>query len=219
MAVRGRVEHFPAGDRRRRCREADDEAIAAGGDRSLAQAQLREAGGAGRKLGLTEQRDSPIEVGCSSSTCAGWPWLRPGPAGSAWRRTSRRKLAGKAPATDEGVPASNGLPLDADEARCHPLPGAGALAGAVVHLDRPDPRLDVVRREHELIAGADGARPERPGHDGADALQRKRAVDPQACGAACPVGFEPSRGVVECAHGSVRPAPVGAAVSTRGAPA
>ena len=65
VSPRCRIEHDPAGDRGRRCRQSHDEPVAAGGHGAFAQAQLRQPRLARTELGRVEQRDACLDVGRS----------------------------------------------------------------------------------------------------------------------------------------------------------
>ena len=81
---------------------------------------------------------------------------------------------------DERVAASSALrsmPGSASATRC---PASARSTGSVVHLDAAHAHVDAGRLGAELVALADRARPERARDDGADPVQRERAVDVEA---------------------------------------
>ena len=63
---------------------------------------------------------------------------------------------------DEGVSPADVAALDAGQARGDALPGRGTLYRDVVHLNGAHSHVSPGRLEPELVARADGPRPERP---------------------------------------------------------
>ncbi len=78
---------------------------------------------------------------------------------------------------DEDVAAPQLLSLDAGERDRDALTRLRALDRPVVHLHAPHPHGAAARLEPQLVALADGSRPERPGRDRPDPAQREGAVD------------------------------------------
>ena len=78
---------------------------------------------------------------------------------------------------DEDVAPAQLPPLHAGEGDGDALPGLGSLDRPVVHLHASNPHAPAARFHTELVSLADRPRPERPGCDRPDAVQRERAVD------------------------------------------
>jgi hypothetical protein len=86
----------------------------------------------------------------------------------------------KAPRRDERISHSGAAaPLGAHR-ECDPSPGLCPLDRLTVDLDALHPNLEPGGLHLEAVARRDGARPERAGHDGADAGEAERAVDVKA---------------------------------------
>ena len=83
---------------------------------------------------------------------------------------------------DEGVSPADVAALDAGQARGDALPGRGTLYRDVVHLNGAHAHVAPGRLEPELVARADGARPERPRDHRPDAAQGEDSVDEEPCG-------------------------------------
>ena len=98
-------------------------------------------------------------------------------------------------------------------------PASARATGLVVNLDAADAHRQAGRRDHQLVALADRARPERSRHDGADPAEAERPVDEEARRARAAGGAR--RAPATCASAptsSSRPSPVRALVATTGAP-
>ena len=166
VARRSRVDHTSAAERRLR---AQDHAIAARRDDRRGQAQLRVA--------LAHPDDARGNVGRSDVNL------------DASAVANRLELVEHdvepvrdrvAVALDERIAAKHLRALDSGQADRDPLSRLRPLDVAVVHLHAPYAHVLAGGLENELVAGADRARPERPGRHRADAAQRERAVDVQA---------------------------------------
>ena len=72
------------------------------------------------------------------------------------------------------------VPLDTDERNGHAAAGAGALGVRAVDLQRAHARLTAGGLNRHGLADGERARPERPRHHGADAVEGEGAVDGEA---------------------------------------
>ena len=83
---------------------------------------------------------------------------------------------------DERVSPADVAALDAGQARGDALPGRGTLYRDVVHLNGAHSHVSPGRLEPELVARADGPRPERPRDHRPDTAQGEDSVDEEPCG-------------------------------------
>ena len=95
------------------------------------------------------------------------------------RRTSRRYERRVPTRRDERLSSHDVAPLDPGKAHRDALAGLRAIDVTVVHLDAADPHVATRRLEPQLVSRADRARPERAGHNRAEAGDRERTVDVQ----------------------------------------
>ena len=91
--------------------------------------------------------------------------------------------------SDHHVSSGQVRPLDAREAERDPLSGDGSFHALVVHLHGTDTYIKASWLDHELVAVADRAGPERAGCDRADAAQGEHAIDEQAGGEGAAASF------------------------------
>ena len=111
---------------------------------------------------------------CTRSPCSG---SRPANSSSA---SSRYVGRSPTPADTTTSPRRDLVDRDAGQVERHALAGRGALERLVVDLDAADARAPAAGQEHELVAAADLARPQRAGDHGPGAADREHAVDVQA---------------------------------------
>ena len=81
---------------------------------------------------------------------------------------------------DQHVAAPQVAAADGGQVDGHPLAGLGPLDRCVMHLHRAHPHLAPLGLDAKQITGGDRPRPERPGRDRPDSLQREHAVDVEA---------------------------------------
>ena len=145
---------------------AQHEAVAARGDDGRGEPQLRV-----RVVGAHDSRGDLRRAVVHADRAAG----------IVGDRLEGERRAGSSSANASGVtsasPRAELVSLDAREVHGDALARFCALDVPVVHLHTSHAHVEAGRLDPQPVAGADRARPERAGHDRADAAQREDAVD------------------------------------------
>ena len=186
--LRRRVEHDAAAERVRRRDRAQHDAVAGHGHERLLEAHLPEAAA---ELGQPRRRLPRAVVDLHAVAVLG---AAVGHEAQLGVEAEGRAQVGVG--AGEEVPARDLVAADADEVDRDALPGRRALRGLVVDLDSAHARAPAGGQHRQLVAARDRARPQRPRHHRARALDREHAVDVQARAAAVGAAAGQRRGDV-----------------------
>ncbi len=177
---RRRVQDPPAADRVRRRERTDHEAVAGDGHQRALEAQLRQSRLPRLQPLALDGRDAGGGLaGAVVHVHAGAPRERARSGQQIHLHVEQVPGRRCCVAVDHHVPALDFAALDPGEVERDSLSCLGPGARLGMHLHPADPRTRAAGLDPDLRAPRDAPGPERPRHDGADALQREAAVDVQ----------------------------------------